>query len=208
MLDDIEERFAAGGRTPKGCRARRAIFHATRRTVGEVGLHDASLDAIAERAGLTQAALRHHFPTRDELLSAFFTTASDWFREQMAGLLALEALPARDKLERCIGWHLEYMEAVDTVFWLEASAFWLRQSRVRKVRDDWYRWLLGQYSGLIAQVQPGLSASERQRRAFAVLTLILGAWVTHGRGSTVAAKVPAAGRRQLLLDTALDLALQ
>jgi AcrR family transcriptional regulator len=208
MLHQIEALFATTARTPKGQRALRAIFAATRATVAQNGLKTASLDLIANRAGLTQAALRHYFPTRDDLLTAYFSTATDWLQGQMRELLSRDEISARDRLERCIGWHLEYMENVDTAFWLEASAFWLREKNGRHLRDDWYRWLTGQYAALIGQIQPAMNPRERERRAYAVLTLVLGAWITHGRGSAVDRKAGVVERRQLLIDVAMDIATQ
>ncbi len=79
-MDSIEEHFAAEGRTPKGRRARRAIFAATRDLVVARGLEFTSLEAVANGAGLSQAALRHYFPTREKLLFSFFIAASHWFR--------------------------------------------------------------------------------------------------------------------------------
>jgi AcrR family transcriptional regulator len=207
MLAAIEEKFAAGGRTPKGCAARRAIFRATRAEVAEAGIRAASLDAIADRAGLSQAALRHYFASRDDLLSEFFTTATGWFQDQVAAFFVQADLRPRDRLERCIGWHLEYMEAVETAFWLEASAYWLRQSSNRRTRDAWYRWLVGQYGATIGEILPTLGQQERERRAYCMLTLVLGSWITHGRGSAVTRDAAPAERRQLLVDAALDMAL-
>ncbi len=208
MLGSIEDRFAGVGRTPKGCRARRTIFRATVATVGEVGLRDTSLEQIADRAGLTQAALRHYFATREELLSDFFTSATEWLQEQVGGFLKRKDLSPRERLERCIGWHLEYMESVDTAFWLEASAYWLRQPQRRQTRDRWYRWLVANYAAVIGELRPTLDARERQRRGYCVLTLVLGAWITHGKGSAVLRSDPATERRQLLLDAAMGLALR
>lgn len=208
MLAAIEEQFAARGRTPKGRAARCAIFRATRAEVVSAGLHETSLDVIADRAGLSQAALRHYFPTRDELLSEFFTTASSWLQDQVAACFEQKELGAHARLENCIGWHLEYMEAVETTFWLEASAYWLRQAKTRRMRDDWYRWLMRQYAATIGEALPTLGRAERQRRAYAVLTLVLGAWITHGRGSAVHRSATPAERRRLLLDAAMDIALR
>lgn len=206
ILDNIEERFAAAARTPKGRKALRAVFRATRQAVAEIGLDSASLDAIAGRAGLTQAALRHYFPTRDELLTRFFATATGWLQEQIAETLEGKGVPARQQLERCVAWHIEFMESVDTVHWLEASSYWLRKRPHRRVRDDWYRWLLQRYAQLIGQIQPRLGKPECQRRAYLVLTLVLGAWVTHGRGSALGRAGQVSERRQLLINAAMSIA--
>lgn len=208
MFNLIEEQFAAHGRTPKGRRTMGAIFRATREVVAREGLDAASLDLIADRAGLTQAALRHYFPTRDELFTTFFLTATEWLRMRIADILRQEGLPARDKLERCIGWHLEYMESVDTVFWLEASAYALRAKPERRTRNEWHRWLTSQYAVLIAQMQPWVGVRERERKSFAILTLTLGGWITHGRGSRLGDATDVVDQRQLLIDTAMEIALQ
>lgn len=184
----------------------RAIFRATRETVTQAGLEAASLDAIAGRAGLTQAALRHYFPTRDDLLGAFFITAANWMRGEMITILTGSDQQARAKLLRCLDWHLQFMESVDTVFWLESSAYWVRHGRRRRTRDDWYNWLTGQYALLIGQMQPTAGRAERQRRAYLIVTLVLGAWITHGRGSAVGHTGHPEGRRKLLIETAMTIA--
>jgi AcrR family transcriptional regulator len=206
MLHLIENQFTASARTPKGGKALRAIFRATRQSVTEFGLNAASLDIIAGRAGLTQAALRHYFPTRDDLLTAFFVAATEWFRSRVTEILATDQGTARDKLEQLVGWHLEYMESVDTAFWLEAQTFWLRKKSGRHVRDQWYRWLLDELTILIGKIQPALGMRERQRRAYTILTLTLGAWITHGKGSRLDDHASSLEQRQLLIDTALEIA--
>lgn len=202
-METIEEHFAAEGRTPKGRKARRAIFAATRDLVVARGLEFTSLEAVANAAGLSQAALRHHFPTREELLTTFFFAATRWFRGQVTGLLTAGDTPARDQLERCIAWHLEYMEHVDTTFWLEASAYSIRHLQPRQTRDGFYRWLLNHYARLIGEVRPALRAKETRQRAYTLLTLVLGAWITHGYGSGVRGAGGVAEQRQLLIDAAM-----
>jgi AcrR family transcriptional regulator len=202
-MESIEEHFAAEGRTPKGRRARRAIFAATRNLVLRQGLELMSLEAIASGAGLSQAALRHYFPTRDELLTAFFVAAARWFRSQVTDLLTPGDAPARQQLERCISWHLEYMEHVDTVFWLEASVYWIRHPQPRQTRDQFYRWLVNQYAHLIGEMRPALRGKESRRRAYVLLTLVLGAWITHGHGSGVRGAGGVLDQRKLLINAAM-----
>jgi AcrR family transcriptional regulator len=203
LMDSIQDHFAAEGRTPKGRRARRAIFAATRDLVVARGLELTSLEAIAHNAGLSQAALRHYYPTREKLFFAFFMSASHWFRQQVAALLRDRNVPAREQLERCISWHLEYMEHVDTAFWLEGSAYWIRHPQPRQSRDQFYRWLMNQYARLIGTMRPGLGRTEYSRRAYTLLTLVLGAWVTHGSGSALIGAGGVLEQRRLLLEMAM-----
>ncbi len=95
------------------------------------------------------------------------------------------------------------MEHVDTAFWLEASAYWIRHPQPRQTRDQFYRWLMQQYARLIGDMRPGLGRTECNRRAYALLTLVLGAWITHGKGSAVFDAGGAPEQRRLLLDTAM-----
>jgi len=206
MLEVIEDYFARDARSPKGRRAMQAIFRSTRQLVAKGGIEAASLEAIANGAGLTQAALRHYFVTREDLLTAFFVAATRWFREEVTGLLTGGGLPAGKQLERCISWHLEFMENVDTAFWLESSAYWIRHPPPRQTRDDFYRWLVRQYARLLGEMRPDLSSRECQRLSYTLLTLVLGAWITHGRGSAVAGAGRGAEQRQVLLDAAMAIA--
>lgn len=206
VMESIEEYFAREARTPKGRKALRAIFSSTRDLVVEQGIEFTSLEAVANSAGLTQAALRHYFPTREELLTAFFVSATRWFRTQVAELLTVSDSSPGTQLERCISWHLEYMELVDTTFWLEASAYWIRHPPPRHTRDEFYRWLLSQYSRLIREMRPGLGSREIRHKAYTLLTLVIGAWITHGRGSAVGGAKGVAEQRQVLIDAAMGIA--
>jgi AcrR family transcriptional regulator len=205
MVKELEDRFAAKARTPKGSTALRAIFRATYAAMTEKGLRDTSIEQIADEAGLTQAGLRHYFATWDELLTAFFFTATEWFAAELRPLLARAEWSARRKLEECVNRHLEFMEVVDSIFWLEGSAHWIRQRRHRHFREEWYRWLRQQYASLIRQMRPRLSQQECQRRAYVVLTLIVGGWITHGRSSAVDTGMSIRQRRQLLVNAAIGI---
>lgn len=206
MMNLIEARFAASARTPKGGKTLRAIFRATARCASELGIDAASLDMIASHAGLTQAALRHYFPTRDDLLAAFFYAASEWLKSSVTAILATNQVDARVKLEQLIGCHLEYMESIDTTLWLGAQIFWLRTRPGKQTRNEWYSWLLNELADLIGKIQPALSISERKRRAYLILTLTLGGWITHGKGSRVDKNTSAVEQRQLLIDAVLEIA--
>lgn len=203
MMNDIQEQFAAAGVTPKGRRARRAIFAATYKLMANKGIEATSLEAIAHEAGMTQAAVRHYFPTREELLTAFFVVATQWFQDRVTHLMTSKELPAGEQLERCVTWHLEFMEYVDTAVWLDASAYWIRNRTPRQTRDQFYQWVIDQYARLIRKIHPALGANECKGRAYALLTLVLGAWITHGRGSAVRGPGNALQQRRLLTDTAM-----
>ncbi|MFI6033062.1 TetR/AcrR family transcriptional regulator [Streptomyces sp. NPDC051315] len=59
--------------------ARRAeIVRAALEVIAERGYRGASLAAVAERVGLTQQGLLHHFPTKDALLVAVLEERDQW----------------------------------------------------------------------------------------------------------------------------------
>lgn len=206
MMGVIEDKFASAGRTPKGRRARRAIFAATLEVMATRGLRETSLDAIAAAANLSQAAVRHHFATRDELFHEFFLSATLWLRDELTGLLEDTARPAEGVLESAVSWHLEFMEKVDTAIWLDMAGYWIREPHGRHNRDGFHQWLRSQYASLIGRINPALRPGERRNRAYTILTLVLGSWITHGRGNTMRDVGSVRGQRELLVATAMDIA--
>lgn len=76
-----------GGRIPygdamnarvRGEERRAEIVRAALEVIAERGYRGASLAAVAERVGLTQQGLMHHFPTKDALLVAVLQERDRW----------------------------------------------------------------------------------------------------------------------------------
>lgn len=59
-------------RETKGERTRRRIMAEARAMIDEVGIEAISQEAVAQKVGITQSALRHHFPTRESMFDAIF----------------------------------------------------------------------------------------------------------------------------------------
>ncbi|MFD7130298.1 TetR/AcrR family transcriptional regulator [Streptomyces sp. NPDC059894] len=68
---------AMSGRVRSGER-RAEIVRAALEVIAERGYRGASLAAVAERVGLTQQGLLHHFPTKDALLVAVLEERDQW----------------------------------------------------------------------------------------------------------------------------------
>ena len=82
----------------KGERTRRLIMTEARCMIDEVGIEAISQEAVARRVGITQSALRHHFPTRESMFDAIFDhafTNSSRLRTSYWRLLALWPMTAR-----------------------------------------------------------------------------------------------------------------
>ncbi|WP_236572902.1 TetR/AcrR family transcriptional regulator [Streptomyces sp. GS7] len=71
-------RRGGGGREVQGAERRAAIMEAAMELIAERGYRRTSLAAIAERAGLTQQGLLHHFPTKELLLIGVLEARDRW----------------------------------------------------------------------------------------------------------------------------------
>lgn len=68
--DPVESEDRATRRSPRGERRREAILDAAVFEFADKGYRGASLAAIADRCGITQSGLLHHYPTKEALLDA------------------------------------------------------------------------------------------------------------------------------------------
>ncbi|MFF4950029.1 TetR/AcrR family transcriptional regulator [Streptomyces chattanoogensis] len=68
----------SGGRQAQRAERRAAILEAAMELIAERGYRRTSLAAVAERAGLTQQGLLHHFPTKELLLVAVLEARDRW----------------------------------------------------------------------------------------------------------------------------------
>ena len=165
----------------KGERTVQAILRATHKVIEEQGLSAASQDTIARRAGISQGALRYHFPTKQSLLSAFFV---EMFRRHHAGMEQLLMQPCTDPVQRVLDIadvHLSHILQASDVVTFEEFAYLVRNEADRQIRDEWYAFLLEHYTALLQQIAPQANRDACESRGFQILTLCLGAWMTLGR---------------------------
>uniref|UniRef100_J1RKI6 Transcriptional regulator n=2 Tax=Streptomyces auratus AGR0001 TaxID=1160718 RepID=J1RKI6_9ACTN len=71
-------RTGGGGREARRAKRREAILQAAMELIAERGYRRTSLAAVAERAGLTQQGLLHHFPTKELLLVGVLEARDRW----------------------------------------------------------------------------------------------------------------------------------
>ncbi len=67
-----------GGRETQRAERREAILRAAMELIAERGYRSTSLAAVAERAGLTQQGLLHHFPNKELLLVGVLEARDRW----------------------------------------------------------------------------------------------------------------------------------
>ncbi|MFH8571355.1 TetR family transcriptional regulator [Streptomyces sp. NPDC017993] len=67
-----------GGRAAQRAERRESILRSAMELIAERGYRSTSLAAVAERAGLTQQGLLHHFPTKELLLVGVLEARDRW----------------------------------------------------------------------------------------------------------------------------------
>jgi AcrR family transcriptional regulator len=85
MADRDNEHDCVGGDKPRGrASSRERILKAASELVREVGANNLSLDAVAERAGISKGGLLYNFPTKVMLLRAIVASHVERLEAQVA----------------------------------------------------------------------------------------------------------------------------
>lgn len=168
-------------RETKGERTRRLIMAEARAMIDEMGIAMISQDAVAKRVGITQSALRHHFPTRDSMFDAIFDHAFSGFYRSSEQILLEPGSNPRERLMKLCTLHLSYAMSESDRVTLQSFAHYLYNPDLLSRQSSWYHWIAGHYSGLMAAIRPDLDEKTREARALAILTMSIGAWITVGK---------------------------
>ena len=177
---DADNSFLGRARYPKGKARLKAILEATYDIVISEGLAAASQEAIARRANVTQSAVRHYFPTKEELLLAFFSVGVERLKAVVDEKLAAHHDSAREKLLDIVSTHYDWINHTEDVYYFESAAFWGRNPGFRSMREAWYQKLTRHYRELLQEIHPDWNNPACQATAFQIVTLVLGSWTTMG----------------------------
>lgn len=180
-----ENTFLDRARYPKGRKTLQAILDATYELIIAEGPTAASQKAIAERAHVTQSAVRHYFPTKEDLLVAFFSTGIERLQSLLRAKLAEVRTDPRELLLEIAALHYARISEVDNALFFETMAFWRRNPQYGEIRDRWYENMCRCYQQLIQQMHPDWAEPRCVEAAFQVLTLTLGGWVTAGHSRPI-----------------------
>ncbi|UJC78416.1 TetR/AcrR family transcriptional regulator [Rhodococcus erythropolis] len=108
-----------GGRAVKAEARREAILDATMAEIAERGYRGTTLAAVAERVGLTQPGLLHHFPSKEHLLIGVLEARDRW---DAAALLANSTDVRLSHLEQIVEFNAERPGVVQTFTALAAES--------------------------------------------------------------------------------------
>lgn len=165
----------------KGERTRARVLSAARAMIEDMDIAAISQQAVAERAGITQSALRHHFPTKDGMFDALFEEVFSGFYRSAEKILLEPGLAPRACLMKLCRLHLGYVTSESDKVALKSFAHYLYNPDLLARQSAWYQWIVGHYANLLALMRPELDRATCNARALAILTLCIGAWVTMGR---------------------------
>ncbi|MGY5123807.1 TetR/AcrR family transcriptional regulator [Streptomyces nigrescens] len=112
-------RRAGGGRETQRAERRAAILEAAMELIAERGYRRTSLAAVAERAGLTQQGLLHHFPTKELLLVGVLETRDRW---DLASAAAAAGARHTDTLAQLVDYNATRPGLVQTYTVLSADS--------------------------------------------------------------------------------------
>lgn len=199
-LPDFENEFLRRARYGKGRQTLQTILDATYELIIAEGPTAASQKAIAERAKVSQSAVRHYFPTKEDLLGAFFTTGIERLQSLLKAKIAEVGGCPRTLLLESAELQFSRIREVDDVFFFEAAAFWRRHPRYGAIRDTWYQELQRHYQRLLQRMHPEWAEASCEMVAYQVLTLILGGWTMAGHSRPVHADRPQQDLTVLLLN--------
>ncbi|MGB3375784.1 MAG: helix-turn-helix domain-containing protein [Microbacterium sp.] len=127
-------------RNSKGEARREHILDIAREIFSEGGYHSASIADIAERAGISQAGLLHHFHSKSELLLAVLTARDDADMGLRANEHSISGVAYLDRYLRTLKGHASDLALVQLNAMLSAEAlaenhpahqYYVEQHRVR-----------------------------------------------------------------------------
>jgi AcrR family transcriptional regulator len=199
-MKDEAQGFLDRARYPKGKRTLQAIYDATYQLVITEGLSAASQEAIAKRAKVTQSALRHYFPTKDELLRAFFLTGVQRLKDLLGEKMAEYASDPRAQLLESAAMHFDRIIDEQDVYFYEAAGYWSRSPEFRSIRDEWYGELHSYYARLVGSLHPDWSEPRRLAAGYQILTMVLGGWITLGSSRPLLKEQGGEELKAMLLD--------
>lgn len=165
---------------------RAALIHAALDLIGESGYRAATTRAIAERAGVTLGLIRHHFHSKEDLISA----AYDAHMSAMTNLSLAPAdradLPPDQRLARVIAANLTppVMCERNVTLWATFIAQIPNEPAIRATHDRTYLAFRDRLERLIAETLAAegrsVSADDLRRLATSCNALIDGLWLEGG----------------------------
>jgi len=87
-MADLHTSAPAASRPPRPSQARERILTTADRLFYDEGIHAVGIHRVVEEAAVTRVTLYRHFPSKDDLISAYLERRAQYDRDQVGGLIA------------------------------------------------------------------------------------------------------------------------
>lgn len=104
----------------------------------EVGISNASLEAISQRAGVSKGGLLHHFPTKHALVVALINKLLDDLSSSVESFIAKDTDPVGRFTRAYLLASLEFQKNPDAEHW---NTLGIMLATEKAMRTSWEKWL-------------------------------------------------------------------
>lgn len=165
---------------------REALIRATLALIAEAGVRGATVRAIAQRAEVTPGLIRHHFSTKDDLISAAYADHMTRMTELTAAAGTDGAMTARARLAAFVvaGLRPPVAEPGSVSVWASFLNKVRENARMRAIHEQTYHAFRDRLEALIADALAEVGRMPAQqdlrRLAIACNAVIDGLWMEGG----------------------------
>lgn len=158
------------------------IIRAARQLLITRGHAEFSMRNVAAKAGLHLANVQYYFPRRSDLVHALLIDTGERYRATFASCLAAAPPDPVERFRAIMRWNLQDIATRATQrFFIQLWTLLMAVDRHSgRLLDECYATDITLLSERIAEMQPGLPATEVRRRATLIASLIEGLTVVRG----------------------------
>lgn len=159
---------------------------ATLALIAEQGVRGATVRAIAERANVTQGLIRHHFSSKEELISAAYVSHMSTMTNLTAALNVPENATARMRLAAFVKASLvpPVVNPSSVTIWASFLNKVREDRQMQQIHEQTYHDFRDRLEVLVSDAlnEAGITASPKQLRHFAIASnaVIDGLWMEGG----------------------------
>ena len=152
------------------------ILDAFEACIVDLGLAGATLQQVADRAGVRLSVIDHYIGKRDALITAMVTRFIEAYRQETAAFL--QALPEDGRLATLLDLYFSeagiFYRPQDSIILAELTVLGEHDPAVKQQIYTLYRSMEASFYQEIGRVQPEASEIEKERAAYLLLSLWLG----------------------------------
>ena len=158
---------------------RQALIEATLALVAEGGAQNATVRAIAERAGVTAGLIRHYFQSKDQLLIAAYRHLMDRMTDDSASVLRAAPHAPEARLSAFVAASLTppVVDPEALTLWATFLQETRRDPMMRDTHSQTYLGYRDRLQGLIADLPGDWPEPHARRMAIACNAVIDGLWM-------------------------------